>query len=1527
MNCSHFLFPLRVLQAVFSAFLLLNSPLLASSTIWDGVIEEGTDSSIRARLNFSPYSSIQGLLDAMTYKDGTYDTKWFSHAELGMLTTNSKVGAWYIDETPVPYEAVRPFLVRGQRFAAFENRSLFYFTHIPTRNHGSKLGYVNAVGEDFIVIERPQTNSGDWGSGGYTLSRNGTPVGFNFDDFPNREHTVVIEANARVMIEGATYPWKGWVQPAPQNLASLSGLNAANSVLVQEGRKMRVELDLPNWGNWSELVNDRAVDPVGGDQRQLRGNFYGVMMSDSTEVRTIQDSPYHWPTFPEYNDRNTFPAWLLNGGPEDPGGPVYRGIYEDNPHAVIDGHFTQGRPFWNDWLAKGRHYVAATRRVRSDIGSFIMSSENPLAFGEITAINGNEITLSAPLITHPDYGTVAASGLQVITLDADAEYFHLGARIQKEGVLKVGQLVKVWAPRPQTILFNKPLGTNPLNVQVSGAVEEGAGDITFAITRAGDASGALSIPVLLSGDAVAADFSVSGVTGYDSGTNSGTVDFADGVATVHVTLTPATDTAVEGNESVTLTLQSGSGYTLIHASDTTHILDADSDDAPVITLVSPTEASATHGLYPAAMQLGVTATDDNNTAITYAWSEVSGPGTVSFGDDSAAMTSATFSTDGEYVVRVTATDAGLNSSSVDLTVKVLPANTSPTADIWFWENYFTSGPTRVLLSAHEASDPDDDELMYTWDFGDGSSLEGRRVYHEFAPGTYTVTLRVDDGRGGTDQTQIPVVVDPDPSLTTWEETFDEWANGTTSDTGATPWSASGANMSVQDGKLQSFDSVATWTSGPIDISLGKAMVLMDVASSGNLEVEDTVLVSYRINGGAWTEHQTLSKPELEDLDGVGKSYGVIIPGLIGSSVELRVRIETSRTNEMIELDKVRVLITSGEPRLSVSVSGTANEWNPQGVDFVIDRILNTSDAFTANFSLGGTSVGADYTVTGATTWDSGSQTGTVQFSGGELQKTITVTPINDSLTEGTETLQLTLQSGTGYTLGVSTAQVDILDAQTNYAPFITRVNPTEGSLSLASENEAANLEISAGDDRSAVLTYQWSKVSGPGTVTFSAETSGATSADFSSFGEYVIRVTVTDGDNLAATQDYAVTVIDSLNTAPTAVISSDVVAGSAPLRVAFVGTGSSDPDGDTLSYSWDFGDGNSSTEASPSHTYSSQGVYNARLTVSDGRTGSDTTTVVINVAAPAAPGNIIWQETFAGLANGSTVDNGDTAWSLDKTTGALSVLNGELHGSNLDSVFTWTSEAMDISGGTANFTVDLKTPPTTQLEDSDLLRVKYILDGGAPILSQEYIGRAIGDNWITMVQGNLQGNSLQIVIEVINSSGAEHHMIDNITVRVEAPANGYHPGVFNGWMAALPPEVMVEGSLQGFSERANGQVQNGLLFALGINSLNPADALGKLPWHSIKEEGGNQYLVLHFRRRVGGSGTSTDLAGYVADQVRYIVECSTDLTQWDTGAVLLEEDGSEDNGDGTFTQRVRLKQRIADDADGKEFLRLRVEPL
>jgi glucose/arabinose dehydrogenase len=86
------------------------------------------------------------------------------------------------------------------------------------------------------------------------------------------------------------------------------------------------------------------------------------------------------------------------------------------------------------------------------------------------------------------------------------------------------------------------------------------------------------------------------------------------------------------------------------------------------------------------------------------------------------------------------------------------------------------------------------------------------------------------------------------------------------------------------------------------------------------------------------------------------------------------------------------------------------------------------------------------------------------------------------------------------------------------------------------------------------------------------------------------------------------------NQPPTATFTAIPLQGPAPLSVTFNASGSADPNGDALSYSWNFGDGSpAGAGVTVSHTYQKKGPYTAVLTVSDGRGGVATASRRIQV--------------------------------------------------------------------------------------------------------------------------------------------------------------------------------------------------------------------------------------------------------------------------------------------------------------------------
>jgi PKD repeat protein len=147
------------------------------------------------------------------------------------------------------------------------------------------------------------------------------------------------------------------------------------------------------------------------------------------------------------------------------------------------------------------------------------------------------------------------------------------------------------------------------------------------------------------------------------------------------------------------------------------------------------------------------------------------------------------------------------------------------------------------------------------------------------------------------------------------------------------------------------------------------------------------------------------------------------------------------------------------------------------------------------------------------------------------------------------------------------------------------------------------------DPFAAPLTYDWNFGD------FSSPAPGAmTTHTYTAPGIYDVTLTVVDALGQADLAFVDITVV-APNNPPVISPSATPNAGDAPLTVQFHAN-AVDPDGDTLTYLWDFGDpsslDNTSTLADPGHVYEAPGAYTAWLTVSDGQhevTGSVTVVV------------------------------------------------------------------------------------------------------------------------------------------------------------------------------------------------------------------------------------------------------------------------------------------------------------------------------
>ena len=81
---------------------------------------------------------------------------------------------------------------------------------------------------------------------------------------------------------------------------------------------------------------------------------------------------------------------------------------------------------------------------------------------------------------------------------------------------------------------------------------------------------------------------------------------------------------------------------------------------------------------------------------------------------------------------------------------------------------------------------------------------------------------------------------------------------------------------------------------------------------------------------------------------------------------------------------------------------------------------------------------------------------------------------------------------------------------------------------------------------------------------------------------------------------YALALRGIRNRDPVAAIGGPL-AGQQGVPLAFDASASSDPDGDALTFAWDFGDGGTATGATPQHAFEASGLYTVTLTAADAR--------------------------------------------------------------------------------------------------------------------------------------------------------------------------------------------------------------------------------------------------------------------------------------------------------------------------------------
>lgn len=292
-----------------------------------------------------------------------------------------------------------------------------------------------------------------------------------------------------------------------------------------------------------------------------------------------------------------------------------------------------------------------------------------------------------------------------------------------------------------------------------------------------------------------------------------------------------------------------------------------------------------------------------------------------------------------------------------------------------------------------------------------------------------------------------------------------------------------------------------------------------------------------------------------------------------------------------------------------------------------------------------------------------------------------------------------LTDGDVFPVGTTTQEWTIEDiaGNTNSCSFTITVDPkpvADYSASPACQGETTFFtDLSTIDASSAIASWQWDMNDGSSLIGLVDP-----SHVFADTGVYNVELVVTSTEGCTDTATQAIHV----GPVPTA---SFTVSNACEGNITSF-TNTSTIDAGPLTYSWNFGDGNTSTDQDPDHTYATDGTYTVTLTVTSDNGCEDMATASVEVfAAPTALFSASEEcegtaTQFTNLSTGA----GITGYAWDFGDGNTSTQSSPAHtyaaGGNYSAVLTVTNA----NGCTDSYTVSVvvNALPTVDFSFSDV---------------------------------------------------------------------------------------------------------------------------------------------------------------------------------------------------------------------------------
>ncbi|MCU0286626.1 MAG: PKD domain-containing protein [Acidobacteria bacterium] len=223
------------------------------------------------------------------------------------------------------------------------------------------------------------------------------------------------------------------------------------------------------------------------------------------------------------------------------------------------------------------------------------------------------------------------------------------------------------------------------------------------------------------------------------------------------------------------------------------------------------------------------------------------------------------------------------------------------------------------------------------------------------------------------------------------------------------------------------------------------------------------------------------------------------------------------------------------------------------------------------------------------------------------------------------------------------------------------------------------------DSDGTIVSYQWNLGDGTKVPGVSINHQYLTS------GVYTVQLVVTDNDGQNDSIDKSLTI--SNNQSPTASFVYSPTNPTTAENVFFNASGSTDPDGNIVTYEWDFGDGTTAAGMSVNHKYVDSGTYSVSLEVTDntGNTGNINKSITVSsnqvpipifIYSPMSPKT--GENVYFNASGSSDPDGSIVKFQWDMGDGAI--VSGEkiTHRYAEPGTYNVLLEVTDNSGNTGN---------------------------------------------------------------------------------------------------------------------------------------------------------------------------------------------------------------------------------------------------